>query len=206
MASQYSEHDYQHHLQLFDSSKSLVETVGTFLMRGFSEGEALLLVATPEHRESLTRRLEEPGLNVREAILANRLVILDAAQTLDKFMRRDVPSAVAFDEVVGTLVARLGESRRVRIYGEMVDVLAGRGNYKAACQLEALWNALGRRQPFTLFCGYAAGHFGDPRTAAALRDICAAHTHLHRSPDDVLAEFLLDQNAAFARGGSSGRS
>ena len=63
-----------------------------------------------------------------------------------------------------------------------------------------------RREPFTLFCGYASGHFGDPRTAAALVDICAAHTHLHRKADDLLAEFLLEQNAALARDGSSSRS
>jgi phosphatidylglycerophosphatase A len=207
MPSPQPEHDYQHHLQLFDSSKSLAETVAAFLMIGFDQGEALLLVATPEHRELLTRRIEASGLNVREAVLANRLAILDAAQTLDKFMRQDTPNPAAFDEVVGSLVARLGNGRRVRIYGEMVDVLAARGNYKAACQLEALWNALGRRQSFTLFCGYASGHFGDPRTAAALADICAAHTHLHRKTDDLLAEFLLEQqNAAVARDGSSSRS
>jgi phosphatidylglycerophosphatase A len=206
MPSQRLDQDYQHHLQLFDSSKSMAETVGAFLASGFADGEALLIVATPEHRELLARRLEASGINVREAMLANRVVILDAAQTLDKFMRRDMPGAVAFDEVVGTLIARLGDGRRVRIYGEMVDVLAARGNSKGAGQLEALWNALGRRQAFTLFCGYAAGHFGDPRTAAALADICAAHTHLHRKTDDVLAEFLLDQNTVLARDGSSGRS
>jgi hypothetical protein len=203
MPPQQPEHDYQHHLQLFDSSKSLAATVGAFLMAGFDAGDALLLVATPQHRELLTRRFEASGLNVREALLANRLAILDAAQTLDKFMRQDTPNAAAFDEVVGTLVARLGDGRRVRIYGEMVDVLAARGNYKAACQLEELWNALGRRESFTLFCGYASGHFGDPRTSVALADICAAHTHLHRKADDLLAEFLLEQNATLLRHGSS---
>jgi MEDS: MEthanogen/methylotroph, DcmR Sensory domain len=195
----------EHHLQLFDSSKSLAETVAAFLMAGFNRQEPLLIVATPEHRELLTRKLEDAGINVREATLASRLLVLDAAQTMSKFMRQDTPSPEAFDEVVGTLVARLGNGRRVCIYGEMVDVLAARGNYKSAHQLEELWNDLGRRECFTLFCGYASGHFGDPRTAAALNEICEAHTHLHRKKDDLLAEFLLDQQDG-TRAGVTSRS
>jgi hypothetical protein len=183
----------EHHVQLFDSSKSLAETVSAFLLSAFSRGESLLIVCTPEHRELLTKRLQESGLNIREAMVANRLVVIDAAQTLDKFMRQNAPSPVAFDEVIGTLVARLSSGTRVCIYGEMVDVLAARGTYKAAQQLEELWNALGQRESFTLFCGYASGHFGDPKTARALASICASHSHVHRKPDDLLARFLLDQ-------------
>jgi len=183
----------EHHVQLFDSSRSLAETVTGFLMAGFGRGEALLIVATPEHRELLARKLVEAGVNLHEATAAHRLVMLDAGQTLDKFMRRDMPSAIAFDEVVGTLVGRLSHGTRVCIYGEMVDVLAARGNYKAAQQLEELWNVLGRRESYTLFCGYASGHFGNPKTATALADICASHSHLHRKKDDLLAEYLLEQ-------------
>jgi hypothetical protein len=183
----------EHHLQLFDSSKSLAETVTGYLLAGFKRGEPLLIVATPEHRELLSRKLEEAGINVREAMISSRLTLVDAVQTLDKFMRRDAPSASAFDEVVGTLVGRIANGSRVCIYGEMVDVLAARGNYKAAHQVEQMWNDLGRRESFTLFCGYASGHFGDPKTAAVLADICNAHGELHRKKDDLLAEYLLDQ-------------
>jgi hypothetical protein len=188
----------EHHVELFDSSRSLAETVSAFLMAGFNRGEPLLIVATPEHRELLGRKLTDAGLNLREATAANRLVMLDAVKTLDKFMRQDVPSAIAFDEVVGSLVARLSNGNRVCIYGEMVDVLAARGNYKGAYRLEELWNDLGRRESYTLFCGYASGHFGDPKTTKMLADICAAHSQLHRKKDDLLAEFLLDQSGVKA--------
>ena len=183
----------EHHLQLFDSSRSLADTVSAFLMAGFLRGEPLLIVARPQHRELLGRKLTAAGLNIHEAIAANRLVMLDPVKTLDTFMRQDAPSPIAFDEVVGSLVAQLSNGNRVCIYGEMVDVLAARGNFKGAQQLEELWNVLGRRESYTLFCGYASGHFGDLKTAKALADICAAHDHLHRKPDDLLAEFLLEQ-------------
>jgi hypothetical protein len=186
----------EHHVQLFDSSKSLAETVSAFLRAGFDRGEPLLIVATPVHRDMLGQRLEAGGINLREAQLAGRLVMLDAGLTLDKFMRQDTPSPIAFEEVVGSLVAGLANGGRICIYGEMVDVLAARGNYRGACQLEELWNNLGTRESFTLFCGYASGHFGDLKTAGVLADICASHSHVHRKADDLLAEFLLGEQAA----------
>ncbi|MEP6782940.1 MAG: MEDS domain-containing protein [Acidobacteriota bacterium] len=183
----------EHHVQLFDSSKSLVDTVSAFLLAGFRRGEPMLVVATPGHLELLTRRFASEGLDVHGAIAANRLVMLDAAQALNKIMRHDEPSPIAFDEIVGTMVARLADGKRVCIYGEMVDLLAARGNYKGAYQLEELWNLMGRRESYTLFCGYASGHFGNPKTATALGAICAAHDHVHRQPADLLAEYLLEQ-------------
>lgn len=184
----------EHYVQLFDSSKSLADSVSEFLLRGLDIGDNAIIVATPEHRALLSKRLDAAGRNVRALENANRLVVLDAALTLAKFMRRDTPSAIAFDEVVGTLVQRMSNNRRVWIYGEMVDVLAARSNYRAAQQVEDLWNVLGQRECFTLFCGYASGHFGDPRTGTALRTICEAHDAVHRKRDDLLAEFLLDQH------------
>ena len=183
----------EHHVQLFDSSKSLADTIAAFLIGGLERKENVLVVATPEHRALLTRRLADAGWNGRTLVAANRMVIADAAQMLDKFMRQGTPSPIAFDEVVGTLVRQLSNGKRLWIYGEMVDVLAACGNLRGAQQLEELWNQLGQRECFTLFCGYASGHFGDPRAAKALAGICAAHDCVHRKPEDILAEFLLDQ-------------
>jgi hypothetical protein len=50
--------------------------------------------------------------------------------------------------------------------------------------------------PFTLFCGYSAVHFGDPRSAAALQAICRAHTHVRASSDDDLGAFLMSEARA----------
>ena len=183
----------EHHLQLFDSSKTLAEIVSSFLFAGYQRGEPVLVVARPYHRQLLTDRLEGKGINVHKESLARRIVMLDAAETMDGFMRQGMPNPVAFDEVVGNLVHTLSGGKRVCIYGEMVDLLADQGQYKAAHQLEELWNDLGKREYYTLFCGYASGHFGDPRTSKILASICGAHSHLHRHGADLLAEYLLEQ-------------
>jgi hypothetical protein len=183
----------EHIVQLFDSSKSLAETVANFLWMALDRGDNVLVAATPPHIHLLTGRLEDRGWSVREAIAAKRMVVLDANATLDTFMRQNTPNAVAFDEVVGTAVRQLSDGCRVWIYGEMVDVLAAKGNYKGAHALEELWNQLGKRECFTLFCGYASGHFGDARHTGMLNEICKSHTHVHRKADDLLAEYLLEQ-------------
>jgi MEDS: MEthanogen/methylotroph, DcmR Sensory domain len=193
-----------HNLQIFDSSKSMAESVASFLLAGFRRGEPLLVAATPKHRELITQKLEEAGVNIRQAVMASRLVLLDAAQTLEKIMRQDIPSRIAFEEIAGTLVAQLAKQGRLCIYGEMVDVLAARGQYKAAYQLEVLWSELGKREPFTLFCGYSSAHFSDPKTATILGKICETHSRVHRKKDDLLAEALLERQDARGPRGSTG--
>ena len=66
------------------------------------------------------------------------------------------------------------------------------GDIMGAHDLEELWNALGEREAFTLFCGYSTVHFGDPRSGNALRQICQLHSHVHMSPRDLLGSFLVD--------------
>lgn len=55
-----------------------------------------------------------------------------------------------------------------------------------------LWNQLGAKASFTLLCGYASAHFGDPRHAAALHRICRAHARADTYPGDLLGAWLLN--------------
>jgi hypothetical protein len=68
-----------------------------------------------------------------------------------------------------------GADGRVRIFGQMVDVLWQRGERNAAIQLEVLWNELAQTEAFSLLCGYAVGHF---YKHAAFEQVCAQHSHI----------------------------
>ena len=95
--------------------------------------------------------------------------------------------------MIGGIVRRLGaRDGRLRIYGEMVDLLVAEGDVRGAHDLEELWNELGEREPFTLLCGYSTVHFGDPRSGGALRQVCQLHSHVHVHQRDILGSFLLD--------------
>jgi hypothetical protein len=181
-----------HLVQLFDSDESLADAVADYFGRGLMRGDTMLAVMDEGRWYGVVMRLSARGLPVDEALRFGHLTVRNARATLNKFMVRDRPHPGLFAASVGTLVSELAAFRRpVRIYGEMVDVLAARGEYNAASELEELWNELGARHAFTLFCGYSSAHFGDPRNAAALRGICALHDEVLAKPTDVLGSFLL---------------
>jgi hypothetical protein len=128
---------------------------------------------------------------------SGQLTVRDAAAAMSSIMRNGRPDRNLFNEEIASLVSQLNSrDRHLRIYGEIVDLLATEGNYRSAQQLEELWNELGRRESFTLFCGYAAVNFGDPGTAEALRKICRVHSRVRSNPRDVLGTFLIHSHTA----------
>jgi hypothetical protein len=134
------------------------------------------------------------GLPVAEAIESGRLIVRDAWQTLGGLQWHERLDPVRFDVSVGRLVRTLVDrGRPLRIFGEMVDLLAGAGDHACAEQLEELWNGLARRHPFRLLCGYSAASFGNPRARGALRRMCDAHQHVRCDPADLLGGFLVDR-------------
>jgi hypothetical protein len=182
-----------HGLQLFDDAHSRTETVGTFLADGWREGDTLLVVASAVHWVGIAQRLDGLGVPVAMALSSGRLTVRDARVTLDQFRRHERLDPARFEAVIASLVRTLvARGRPVRVFGEMVDLLAGAGDYAGAEHLEQLWNGLAARYPFTLLCGYSAATFGDPRSRASLRSICAAHGQVRTDPADLLGSFLID--------------
>jgi anti-sigma regulatory factor (Ser/Thr protein kinase) len=117
------------------------------------------------------------GIDVDAAQLAGSLVMADAAESLAKHLVDDWPDAGVFATEIGGLIRRLVDSgRRVRIYGEMVAMLWEAGNVAAAIELETLWNDLGRRLPFSLFCAYHADTVADDEHADSFRRMCHLHS------------------------------
>jgi MEDS: MEthanogen/methylotroph, DcmR Sensory domain len=185
----------EHIVQLFDDVDSLADTVSAFLRVGLAERDTALVVITPDHWKAIALRLRERGGSRHAKSRSDRLIVRDANATLKRFMRHGVVDRELFQESVGALVSRLATSgRRLRIYGEMVDLLAAEGNFVGAQQLEELWNDLREREPFTLFCGYSAGNFGNPCSADALGLICRSHSQVRSHQRDVLGSFLLQDH------------
>ena len=182
----------EHLVQLFDSDESLADAVSAFLHEGLVQAETLVVVMDERRWYGVAMRLSSRGCSVDEAMRSGQLTVRDAAETLKLFMRLGRPDRDLFENSVGALIRELSaRGAPLRVYGEMVNVLAAVGEYRAAHELEELWNDLGRRSAFRLFCGYAAAHFGDPRNLEALRRICASHSQVLSSPHDVLGSFLL---------------
>lgn len=187
---------HDHIVQLFDSPESVADAVAVFVAEGLAEGASVVLVMTADHWSLTAGRLKRVHVQTPEAIANGRLIVRDSEVVLGGFMRAGSPDSVLFRETVGALVHQAYErSPCVRIYGDMVDQLAGQGDFNAARDLEQLWNALRDVYPFTLLCGYSAVHFGNPRSARSLRQICGCHSHIRSNPRDMLGTFLLSDSA-----------
>jgi hypothetical protein len=124
--------------------------------------------------------LQDHLIDTHLAQRTRNLVVLDAHQTLDRFMDGDVPDPDRFDESVGKVIASMLEGRQdgvlIRAYGEMVDVLWKEGRTQAAIRLEILWNKLAQRYGFALLCGYSMGNFF--KNTVGFEEICGQHTHI----------------------------
>jgi hypothetical protein len=168
-----------HAVQFYSDDARLCMSVADFLADGIAASQPTIIVATPDHRERIVGELSARRFDVTKLVQSGTVQVLDAEDTLDKFMVGGKPDPAAFKEVVGAAIDRVcwfsGEGV-VRAYGEMVDVLWRRGQCEAAIQLELLWNDLAKQYSFSLLCGYAMGGFMK-KTGRA--QVCAVHTHVH---------------------------
>lgn len=181
-----------HFVQFFDSDDSRHEAAARFLVGGNADACPIVLIARPLNSAAIVDRLAQAGVPVQRGIASGRVTILDGDDTLRRLSRNGTPDAEKFDDIVGPVVMRASRFGRVCAYGEMVDLLAQRGDFPEATLLEGFWNALAARVELSLMCGYSAAHFVSPSSHDALREICECHTSVRVESQDALAAWLLD--------------
>lgn len=171
--------DGDHVVHFYEGDDDLVRVVAGYLSAAVADGDAVVVIATPEHRIEFDAALAVAGINATAAGRTGRLVVLDAAGTLAGFMTGDVPDPVAFDRVVGKVVRdAVATGRPARAFGEMVAVLWQAGNEAGAIALERLWNELAERHPFSLFCAYPVHAVGAADAAGAFSEVCHLHSEV----------------------------
>jgi hypothetical protein len=167
----------RHMVEMFETTESMTDRVSTFVLDGLRQGDAVLLAMRLPHWNLISTRLTAANVLLSDAVASGRLTVLDAARTLARMMWHGVPSGGLFDEVVGKTVRQLNSSGAgLRVYSDMVDVLAADGFFQASDALEKLWSELAARESLTVLCGYSASTFLNPETSNALGSICRSHT------------------------------
>ncbi len=136
----------EHSVQLFDSSKSMAESVASFLLAGFRRGEPLLVVATPEHRERLRKNSKRPA----STSTRRRWRRVSSCLTPPKRSRSSCGRTCPIESRSTKSSARSSRSWRIRAgcasTARWSTCWPLAANYKAAYQLEVLWNALAERE------------------------------------------------------------
>ncbi|MBV9804528.1 MAG: MEDS domain-containing protein [Solirubrobacterales bacterium] len=193
---QWSAKDGEHVVQFYDDDADLIRAVGGYLSHAVSAGEAAVVIAGEAHRSAFDAELVGAGIDVRKAARDGSYVVLDAAETMRRFIHAGQIDANAFRDAIGGVVSAAQQGgRRVRAYGEMVALLWDAGHVLGAIELEKLWNELGRELRFALWCGYHIQSAAGEAHADALHEVC----HLHTSViDEASADFRAGPDAPFA--------
>ncbi len=176
---------HEHRVQFYEKDAFLLDELIGFIDAGLEAGQAGVVIATQPHLDDLERRLRE------RSHPSGRYIVMDAAETLSKFMVDGWPDERLFAEVVGEVVQRAARDgdhnvRRVRAFGEMVSLLWAQGAREAAIRLEELWDGLAATLPVSVLCAYPMREFHDEGARRRLLSNLqrafarAAHGELHR--------------------------
>jgi hypothetical protein len=188
----------EHLLQLYGSDeRRLTTNVGHYLSEGLKLGNGLLVIATKTHNEIFAAKMILADADPIAAVQDGRLVFLDAAETLARFMVRGQPDWAAFENIIGSAIGRLQarpDQTGLRAYGELVGLLWNAGRYSAANRLEIFWNKLLNSNHFNLYCAYPIDVFGSEFQTAALDALLCAHTHLLPAGEEDDLEHAIDRS------------
>jgi hypothetical protein len=197
----------EHAAQIYDDVDELGGSVAAYLAAGFARQEPAVVVARGEHVGRFVDALAASGWDATPLVKKGLLVVADAETTLAAIMRGDRPSRRAFERVLGKLLDRVAKrfpGRRIRVFGELVDLLSARGQLDAAVALEELWEQAAEERNFSLLCGYRLDLFERAAQLGAVPAVCRTHDHLlpahdqarlARAVDDALAEVLGPKDA-----------
>ena len=131
---------HRHIVQFYENEAFLIEKLAEYLIPGLELGEMGLVIAAPERRQALVRALAGAGMRPESLEMKGLLVLLDARETLDRFLVEDRLDEARFRKVFDGLVER-AHGKPIRAFGEMVALLWAEGREEAAVQLEDLWEA-----------------------------------------------------------------
>jgi signal transduction histidine kinase len=184
--------DFGHAVRFYSDEVSFFNEITDFVCSVLRSREPVIMVATGEHCKLVRQKLIEKGCDPE----GNPILLFDAEDTMERFMVNNLPDARRFRELMFRNLARArgGYSRkeqRVTIFGEMVSLLWGQGNPKAALELEELWNDLARTERFSLICAYPAKLLEGAEHWAAFSSVCGTHSAV--LPDESYAALKSDE-------------
>ncbi len=177
-----------HSVQFYEQDSFLLDSLTKLIGTTLVAGDVAIVIATPEHREGLAKRLKARGLDLEVTASLGRYCALDAAETLSGFMVHGLPNAALFHSSMEHILSSVrptaeGKPPRIVVFGEMAALLWANGNMGAALKLEQLWNDLARSHSFQLYCAHPMKSFNQESHRQAFLDLCAQHTHVIPTED-----------------------
>ncbi len=172
----------------------LAARVASFITDGLTAGEQVIVLATAPHWAAIAACVADTGLAVDRAVREGQVVRLDATAVLAGLT---VDGRLNVDGFRGALTRVIVPARRQRIYGELVSLLAERGDLQSALAIEAIGHELAHVRRIPVLCGY---HVGGEHSLGpdAITSIDAVHDRCWTEGTSELSPDLLNVDAAGA--------
>jgi len=170
-----------HVVQLYQDQDFLNRAVCRFAAAALANGEGVILVPTVKHWNAFRPRLIAEGIDVEAAQKRGQLTIVDADETLPRFMHDGMPDSPVFLGLAADVVTRARGGNRfpkVRWWGEMVNILWERGDVAASMNLEDLFDQLAQKHDIAIFCSFLMDNFNGEIHTRLLPRLGENHSHL----------------------------
>jgi len=185
----------EHVLQLYEDHEEFFNVLAGYVSAGLRSGDAVVIIATPDHLAGLEERLRQQGFDLFTLGLRDQYIPLDAEETLSQFVIDDWPDLNLCHYLLTNLLLRARKgNRKVRMYGEMVALLLERGLTDATLFLEEWWGRQAHEEGFSIFCAYPRHGFSTTSVECLAR-VCTCHSRLVTAADE--ADELLVNEVAF---------
>jgi signal transduction histidine kinase len=182
-----------HLVQFYEDLEFLTQAVGQFVIAGLMHGDAVIVIARRSHIESFQNELMRQNISYRKGVLSQQLIFLDADQILSRVMHDCVLNEDLFTREIQKIFKNaLRLHPRIRIYGEIVDILRCEKNFDGVIQLEEFWNKLSQFFPLSVLCSYWIKGFNCQTLNHVFDQVCRNHTHV--LPAETIT-CLTDQNS-----------
>jgi PAS domain S-box-containing protein len=152
-----------------------------FIGGAIAVGDGAVVIATKAHQDGLAQRLKARGVDTAKAISQGRYVLLDANETLPRFMVNGSVDETRFTNTISDILTQVRSAAddkdpRVAVFGELVALLWADGKPQEALKVEELWNNLAQTHSFSLLCAYPITGFKNERHIEPFLKMCAQHS------------------------------
>jgi PAS domain S-box-containing protein len=170
-----------HFVQLYTDDGFLLDVLSRFVGGAIAVGNGAVVIATQAHQDGLAQRLKARGVDTEKAIRQGRYVLLDANDTLLRFLVNGSVDETRFINTISdvlTQVRNAGDDKdsRIAVFGELVALLWANGKSLEALRVEDLWNDLAQKHSFSLLCAYPITGFKNERHIEPFLKMCAQHS------------------------------
>jgi len=155
------------------------EVVTEYIKEGLLNEEAAIIFARTSLRKKVIANLENLGVDVGHYKSIGKLKFFDAEFILTNFHIDGTVDESAFIDVIGLPIQAIKrEFGKVRVFGEIVNVLWKNEEHAAAMHLEECWHNLCQAIDFSFLCSYSLESLDSTAFDESINLLCQYHKHL----------------------------